>query len=76
MALVWPQWSGDVLGINSGFGDTSVRSHIELVPLSVRGFKHGSTVDWQWSGDGLAAGVVSYSSSDETSRHSVQYTCS
>ena len=42
-----------MLGINSGCGDTSVRSHIELVPLSVRGFKHGSTVDWQWSGDGL-----------------------
>ena len=52
--MVWPQWSGDMLGINSGFGDTSVRSHIELVPLSIWGVKHGLTVDWQWIGSGVA----------------------
>ena len=34
-------------------GDTSVRSHIALVPLSIWGIKHGLPVDWQWSGYGF-----------------------
>ena len=42
--------------------DTSVVSYLELVPLSIRGIKHGLTVDWQWNDYGLTARVVSYSS--------------
>ena len=34
--------------------DTSVVSYLELVPLSIRGIKHGLTVDWQWNDHGLA----------------------
>ena len=58
LAVKWREgqlccWSVDMLSSSVRLGDTSVRSHIALVPLSIWGMKHGLTLDWQWNGWGL-----------------------